>query len=101
MNNYEQFKDSGPGMDGYQLSNQNLNWIFPYHSGAVKLYKEKGVWTDKHDSHNNSLLKRQDVLADAWKTTLKSSASGDAFKAEWLKNRASALKKAGMPIPFN
>ena len=46
-------------------------------------------------------MKRQDVLAEAWKTTLKSNASGDAFKAEWLKNRASALKKAGMPIPFN
>lgn len=101
MNNYEQFKDSGPGMDGYKLSNQNLNWIFPYHPGAVKLYKEKGVWTDQHDDHNNSLLKRQDVLADAWAKTLKSNASGDAFKTSWLKNRAAALKNAGMSVPFN
>jgi TRAP-type uncharacterized transport system substrate-binding protein len=25
------------------------NFTIPYHSGAVKFYKEAGVWTEKHD----------------------------------------------------
>jgi TRAP-type uncharacterized transport system substrate-binding protein len=26
------------------------NYTVPYHSGAVKFYKEAGVWTSKHDA---------------------------------------------------
>ena len=49
LDNYEQIKDSGPSMSGYQVSKQNLKWIFPYHPAAIKYYKEKGVWTADHD----------------------------------------------------
>lgn len=30
--------------------------VVPYHSGAIKLYKEKGVWTKKLEDHQQKLL---------------------------------------------
>ncbi|MFH1491385.1 MAG: TAXI family TRAP transporter solute-binding subunit [Pseudomonadota bacterium] len=31
----------------------------PYHAGAIKLYKEKGVWTDKMQARQDKLLKQK------------------------------------------
>lgn len=100
MENYEAFKENGPGMDGYQLSNQNFAYVFPYHPAAVKYYKEKGVWTAEHDKHNAAVIKRQGVLAAAWKEMQGKNVADDQYAAEWLKVRAAALKKAGMPVIF-
>ena len=100
MENYPDIKDGGPSMDGYQLSKQNLAWVFPYHPAAIKYYKEKGVWTAEHDAHNAALVKRQDVLADAWKEMKGKTVADDKFAEEWLKVRAAALTKAGMPVVF-
>ena len=99
MDNYEQIKDSGPSMSGYQLSKQNLKWIFPYHPGSIKYFKKKGLWTEEHDKHNAGLLKRQEVLAEAWSKVDKN-LSDDEFQAAWMKARAEALDAAGMPVPF-
>lgn len=100
MENYPDIKDSGPSMSGYQLSKQNLKWIIPYHPGAIAYFKEKGLWTAENDKHNAQLLKRQDVLAAAWKKALASNKSGKDFEAVWMKERAAALKAAGLPVPF-
>lgn len=100
MTKYEDYKESGPGMDGYQLKNQNLAWVFPYHPGAIKYFKEVGKWTAEDEAHNQSLLKRQDVLATAWKGFMAKNVKDDAFEAEWLKARATALEAAGMKVPF-
>lgn len=93
---YDDYKDGAPGSDGWALSKQDYFWVLPYHAGAVKYLKEKGVWTAKMDEHNNALLKRQDVLAAAWADFMKTSPADDAFKTAWPKARAAALKKAGM-----
>jgi len=100
MENYESFKENGPGMDGYQLSNQNFAYIFPYHPAAIRYYKEKGVWTAAHDKHNAAVVKRQGVLAAAWKDMQGKQVADDQYAAEWLKVRAAALKKAGMAVIF-
>lgn len=99
MENFEEIKDSGPSMSGYQLSKQNLKWVMPYHPGAVAYYKEKGVWTAEHDAHNEALIKRQDVLAEAW-SKMDKNLGDEEFEAAWKKARAAALEAAGMAVPF-
>ncbi|MFK7962415.1 MAG: TAXI family TRAP transporter solute-binding subunit [Burkholderiaceae bacterium] len=99
MENYDAIKDSGPGMNGYQLSRQPLKWAFPYHPAAIKYYKEKGVWTADHDAHNEGLLKRQEILATAWESVDKG-LDDEAFSKAWQKARADALDAAGLDVPF-
>ncbi len=100
MENYETFKDSGPGMDGYQLENQNFTWIFPYHPGSIRYYKEAGVWTDEAQANQDANLKRGDVLAAAWADFKSMGVSGDDFETKWLETRAKHLNEAGLPVPF-
>ncbi|MGE0768990.1 MAG: TAXI family TRAP transporter solute-binding subunit [Hyphomicrobiaceae bacterium] len=101
MENYEQFKEAGPGMDGYQLANQNLTYVMPYHPAAVEYYKEKGIWKDEQEKNNQAIIKRQDTLASAWKAFVAKNVADDKFHDEWMKARADALTKAGMPVIFN
>jgi len=69
----------------------------PYHAGAIKYFKELGVWTDAMQAHNDGLVNRQDVLQDAWATFTKDApADEDAFVEAWGKARVAALKGAGM-----
>ncbi|MEL0020331.1 MAG: TAXI family TRAP transporter solute-binding subunit, partial [Rickettsiales bacterium] len=63
---YPKYKDAHASAAGFALDKQVFDWIIPYHAGAVKFFKEKGVWNDKFEAHNNKLLERQSVLAAAW-----------------------------------
>ncbi len=100
--NYDAYKDGAPGADGLELKRQNLTWVLPYHAGAIKAFKEAGVWTDEAQKHNDDLLKRQSVLAIAWKAHLDSKPADDKDAAyrNWMKIRKEALEKAGMDPVF-
>ncbi|MFT5510491.1 MAG: TRAP transporter TAXI family solute receptor [Hyphomicrobiaceae bacterium] len=102
MDNYEQIKDSGPSMSGYRLDRQNLKWVFPIHPGSIAYYKEKGLWTADVEAHNATMMKRQDVLAAAWKAYMGANKdkADDAFVKGWQGARVAALKKASMGAPF-
>ena len=100
MENYEEFKDAGPGMDGYQLANQNLTYVMPYHPAAVAYFKEKGLWKDEQEKNNQAMIKRQQILATAWKDFGAKNVAADKFSEEWMKYRAETLKKAGLPVVF-
>ena len=102
MTKYEDFKESGPSMNGYELKRQNLTWVFPYHPGSIKFFKEAGVWGDAESKHNQMMKERQAVLAAAWKAHMAASgsASDDDFNKGWQAARAAALDKAGMDVPF-
>ena len=100
--NYAAYKDGAPGAAGLELARQNLTWVLPYHEGAVKAFREAGVWKPEHEAHNQKALKRQETLAAAWNAFLKANPSDDkdAFRKGWLAARSDALKKAGFDVIF-
>lgn len=103
LKNYDDYKDSVPGVDGLEGKRQNLTWTMPYHPGAVRALKEAGIWTDAAQKNNDALIRRQGVLVDAWKDFMKTSPPDDRdqFRAAWMKARAAALTKAGMDVLFD
>src|SRR3954470_8371 len=64
--NYDAYKDPAPGAGGLAADRQTKNWVVPVHPGAVRALKEAGQWSAEQETHNNALLKRQQVLAAAW-----------------------------------
>ena len=103
IKHYDEYKDSVPGVDGLEAKRQNLTWTIPYHPGAVRALAEAKVWTPEAQKHNDGLMKRQQVLGDAWKEFMKTNPPEDReqFRAAWMKARAAALTKNGMEVLFN
>lgn len=101
--NYDLYKDGAPGAAGLELKRQIFTWALPYHEGAVKAFKESGVWTAEHEAHNQGLIRRQDTLAAAWTAFLKSNPADDkdAFLKGWMAARAAALKAARLDVIFD
>ena len=99
---YDGYKDGAPGAAGLALKTQTKNWAVPVHPGAVKAFREAGVWSDDQDKYNKGLFKRQDVLQAAWADFNKGNPSSDPakFTEEWMKLRKAALDKAGMADSF-
>ncbi len=96
--NYNDYKDGAPGATGLDIKRQKLQWVIPYHEGAVAALKEAGVWSAADDAHNKALIARQEVLTSAWTAFMKTSPpeDKDAFSKGWMKARKEALDKAGM-----
>jgi TRAP transporter TAXI family solute receptor len=97
---YDDYKDGAPGNNGWDVKRQIFAWAIPMHEGAVRYFKERGLWTAEHQSHNDALVKRQEVLGAAWKDyrARQPAASADEFKRGWIAARAEALTKAGMEV---
>mgnify|MGYP000008481758 CR=1 FL=1 len=99
--NFDTFKDSAPGAAGWAMENQQFHKLLPYHDGAIKYYKELGVWPAGQDEIQAGSLKRQAVLKAAWDGYVAGAPSDDeAFAKGWMKARAAALEAAGMSVIF-
>ncbi|HEU4825824.1 MAG TPA: TAXI family TRAP transporter solute-binding subunit, partial [Dongiaceae bacterium] len=99
---YDVYKDGAPGAAGLDVKRQKLEWVVPFHDGAIKALKEAGVWTAEVQKHNDALVARQDLLAAAWAEHMKSNPPDDkeAFRKAWLVHRKQALEKAGLDVVF-
>ncbi len=91
---FPNFSKAEPSASGWADERQNFQWVLPYHPGAVAYWKEKDLWSDEAEAHNQQLMKRQAVLAEAWNGMEKK--SGDDFRDRWMATRAKALTDAGL-----
>lgn len=66
----------------------------PFHAGAVKFYKEIGVWTDEYEQMNQERLQRQKDLQELWIKVVDESTEKEIkekeFAAFWMEKRAEA-----------
>jgi TRAP transporter TAXI family solute receptor len=99
---YNDYKDAVPGASGLNPKTQNFQWVLPVHPAAVKAFKDAKIWKDADEAHNQKLLARQKVLADAWAAFNTASAPDEkaAFQKAWMDVRKAALQKAGMDPIF-
>jgi TRAP transporter TAXI family solute receptor len=94
---FDEYKDGAPGNVGWDLKRQVFAWAIPMHEGAIRYFKELKIWTAEHQKHNDALVARQKVLADAFNAyKAKVPADEKAFASGWMAARADALAKAGM-----
>jgi TRAP transporter TAXI family solute receptor len=99
---FPRYKDASPGINGWALERQNFTWAVPYHPGAIAYYKSIGKWSEAAQKHNDRLLQRQKVLADAWAEHKGKAPAGEAeFQAQWMKVRGERLKAAGFDPVYN
>jgi len=68
--------------------------IAPMHDGAVRYFKEQGLWTAEREKINQKRLAHQEKLQELWSETLKEAKAKklkeDKFKELWLNKRAAA-----------
>lgn len=85
-----------PAMAGWSADRQNFQWVVPYHEGAIRYWKEKGLWSEAAQAHNDALIKRQELLQKAWESVAD---VPEGEKTErWLEARRAALQQANLPV---
>lgn len=95
---YDEYKNSAPGANGWRIDGQQLeNAFIPYHEGAIRYFKEVGIWTPEAEERQQQNLYRQEVLKAAWDDFLPTAPEGrTAFSDAWLTFRANRLAENGL-----
>lgn len=88
------------GINGFALDKQVLDWVVPFHEGAIRYYKEVGKWTAEHQKHNDALIERQKFLMKIWDEAVAQAADQKVkdFPAFWTDFRVKKLEAAGMEV---
>ncbi len=97
---YDDYKDNAPGATGWALDRQDFSRAFiPFHEGAVRYYRELGIWDEAAEQRQQENLRRQAVLQQAWDDWLPDAPrNARAFTEAWLGVRAAALEAADMVV---
>lgn len=88
------YKDATAVMPRWELSDSGTPPIdVPFHEGAVRYLKEKGIWTEEHEAWNQQRTERLDALIAAWDEAMSEGAdlSDEDFAKLWETKRQEAL----------
>ena len=98
LEHFDEYKGNAPGANGWAIDRQKFDQAFvPYHPGAIRYFKEIGIWSEAAEKTNQANLHRQQVLQDAWQSYLPNAPEGyQAFEEGWLQAREAALDTAGL-----
>lgn len=99
----EDIKGTIPGIEGWDVRLQRLDWVIPFHEGAVAVLKAAGVWTQAAGDHNDRLVARQKVLRQAWdqaRAQIKPETPTTDANRIWLITRIRVLQENGFPAVF-
>ncbi|MEM8840282.1 MAG: TAXI family TRAP transporter solute-binding subunit [Pseudomonadota bacterium] len=95
---FPDYDGNAPGIGGWSKDKQDFQWVVPYHDGAIRYWKEIGLWNDAAQAHNDSLIARQTALQAAW-GELKAEAP-EGWAAAWSAKRKAALEAGGFTVVF-
>ena len=95
---FPQYDGKAPGIGGWSVDQQNMQWVVPYHAGAIRYYTEAGLWSDEAQAHNDNLIARQEALVAAWEAL--EAESPDNWEEAWGEARRKALEDGGFQIVF-
>ncbi len=94
---FDLYKGSHPVMPFWKLSYMKPPADAPFHEGAIKYLKEKGIWTDADEKWNNDRIAHMKKLQAAWQKALDDRESkklkSKDFPKFWLKVRKEAIKQ--------
>lgn len=97
---FDLYKDAHASTPGWAVDRIEKQWAIPFHEGAVRYLKEAGVWTEEDQAHNDELVARSEVLAQAFDEAMSASSEqgikAAEFKSFWVQRRADALAAAGL-----
>jgi hypothetical protein len=90
------YKDAYPAMANWERSKAIVPGLpVPFHKGAMRYFKEIGLWNQKFEEVQKARLERQEKLAAAWASAVSEAKQKQVktadFPAFWLKKRE-ALK---------
>ena len=72
-----------------------VSWA-PWHPGAVKYFKERGVWTKENESRQVKLLEADAKRTELWNRVLSEAKTKNIKGKEFSKFWTEKLKQAGL-----
>lgn len=95
---YDLYKDGTATMVRWDLNQSGLPPAdVPFHEGAVRYLKEKGIWTEEAEAWNQKRTERLDAMLAAWEEfkPANEGLSAEEFAAKWKDKQREVIEALG------